>query len=186
MRRHVDNVSRARGQRCQFVSTCKGALGIGRGFDSVNVVVDGAQMIGIAPHDGLQRGYDLLGAGFGRAVRMPQSPGMQVHPRLREQRCCIEVVGKLLRNFAHGVVIRLLCFLAVCLGIGRETQCHGRNVGFFAGRGIGRKICRFLNGFVRLLEPVLAGGIVIVRSHGFGYAPICNGELGIEFGGPLE
>jgi len=84
MGRHVDNVSRSRGQRRHLVCTSQGALRIRPGLNSTNVVVDGTQMIGIAPHDGFKRGHDFLRAGFGRAILMPQAPGMQVHSRLRE------------------------------------------------------------------------------------------------------
>ena len=39
---------------------------------------------------------------------------------------------------------------------------------------------------MRLLEAVVAGGIVIVWAHRLGDAPMCNGQLGIQFGGTLE
>ena len=50
----------------------------------MNVIVDRTQMIGITLQDGFQRGHDFFRAGFGRAILMPQSPGMQVHSRLGE------------------------------------------------------------------------------------------------------
>ena len=35
-------------------------------------------------------------------------------------------------------------------------------------------------------EALVAGGIVVVRSHGFSHAPVGHGELGIEIGGALK
>ncbi len=83
-------------------------------------------------------------------------------------------------------MIRLGRLPAVGLGIGRETQRHGLDVGLFGRRSAAREIDGLLNGVVRFGETLVAGGIVVVRPYGFRHSPIGHGEFGIEIGGALE
>ena len=92
----------------------------------------------------------------------------------------------MLRNLTHGVVIVLSGFAQVGLGVGRETLRHGCDVRLLAGRRVGGEIHGLLNGFVRLLETVGAGGIVVIGTDGFRNSPVGDGELGIDLGRVLE
>ena len=107
VRRHVHDVSRAGCKRGQFVGCRQSALRIVRGLDRMDVIVDRAQMVGVALHDRFERRYDFLGPGLGRAILMPQSPGMKIHPRLGKKRGRVRVIGKFGRNLPHSVVIIL-------------------------------------------------------------------------------
>jgi hypothetical protein len=111
---------------------------------------------------------------------------VQVHPGLGEQRSRIQIVGKVLDHFAHGIVIRLGRLPAVGSGIGRESQRHGLNVSLLGGRRTSREIDRFLDRIVGLGKALIAGGIVVVRSHGLSHSPVRHSEFGIELGGALE
>ena len=83
------------------------ALGRLRRFDGVNVVVIRARMIRIALHHALERRDDRVGAGLRRAVLRVEPPRPQVHQALRIQRGDVEIVGKLLRQLAHRIRVRL-------------------------------------------------------------------------------
>ena len=117
---------------------------------------------------------------------MPESPGMQVHAGLGEERGGVEVVGKIGGDLPHGVVIVLGGFLQIGIRIGGKALRHRLNVGLLAGRGSGRQIDRFLHRVMRVLETVRVGGIVVVRSDRLGDAPVGHRQLGIEFGGMLK
>ena len=164
----------------------QGAFGRVRGFDGVNVVVQCSEVIGVPLHDGFERGDNFFSAGAGRSVLMPQAPRVQIHAGFGKQGGGVEIVGVILRNFAHGVVIVFGGFLQIGLGIGGKALGHGGNVGAFGLGGIGAEVDRFLDRFVRLLETVFTGGIVVVGANGLGDAPVGHGEFGIEFGGLLE
>ncbi len=112
---------------------------------------------------------------------MPQAPGMEIHPRLREECGGVEVVGIRLHDLAHGVAILLGRVAQVGSWIGGKPQGHGRDVGPFAGRSAGPQVNGFLNCCVRLPEAVFAGRVVVVGPDGFGNSPEGHGEFGIEF-----
>src|SRR5438034_7461606 len=67
----------------------------------MNVIMNCAKMIGLAANHRLQRRDNFLGALFRRAVRAPESPGMQVHSGFGEQRGGIKIVGEALHHVAH-------------------------------------------------------------------------------------
>ena len=71
----------------------------------MDVVVQGAHVVGVALDYGLQRRHDLLRALLRRAIHMPQPPGMQPHPGLGEQRGRIKIVRILVHDTAHGVPV---------------------------------------------------------------------------------
>jgi hypothetical protein len=148
----------------------------------MNVVVNRAHVVGIALDHGFERGDDFFSAGFRSSVAMPQAPGVQVHAGFREQRSGIEIVRKVLRDFAHGVVIGLGCLPAIGLGIRGETQRHGLDVGLFDRRSSGREIDSLLNGGMRRHETLVTGGIIVVWADCLGHPPIRHGKLGIEVG----
>ena len=89
-------------------------------------------MVGVALDHGFQSGDDLFRARLGRAIRMPQAPGMKIHARFGEESSGIEVIRKLLRDFAHGIVISLCRLPAVSISA-RKTQRNRLDVGLFDG-----------------------------------------------------
>ena len=143
-------------------------------------------MVGIAFQNRLQRRDDFFGAVLGGSVDVPQAPGMQVHSRFREERRGIEIVGKILHYFAHGIAIIFGGFATVGFWIGREALRHRLDVGLLVGRRAGREIHRFLDGIVGRLEAFVTGGIVVVGPNGFGNAPIRDGQFLIKIGSALE
>ena len=99
----------------------------------MNVVVDGAHVVGLALQHRLQRGDDFFRAAFRRAIRMPKAPRVKVHAGFSKERGSIKIVRKLLHQVTHGVAIAFRCLALVGVGIGRETQRHGRDVSLLAG-----------------------------------------------------
>src|SRR5437867_12855660 len=119
-------------------------------------------MIGIPFDYRFERRSDSFGALAWSSVYHPQSPRVKVHAGFGEQCSRVEVVRKLLDQFAHGAVIGLGRLPTVRLGIGRKTQRHGLDVGLLSGRGATREINRLLDGRMSRCEAVVAGGIVVV------------------------
>ena len=178
---HVNDVAGPRREPGQPIGSRQRAVGIIRSLDRVNVVVDRAQVIGIALDHALERAHNLFGASNGRSVLIPQSPGMQVHAGLGEQRCSIEIIGELVRHLAHGVVIILGRFLQIGDGVRRKALRHRLNVSLLAGRGIGRELRRVLDRIVGALITFGIGWIVVVGTNSFGNSPIGHGQLRIKF-----
>src|SRR5258707_7840078 len=87
----------------------------------MNVIVNRAEMIGLAANYRFECRDNFVRARFRGAVRTPESPGMQVHSGLGEQRCSIEIIGELLYYFAHGIAILLRGGAQIGFGIGGET-----------------------------------------------------------------
>ena len=137
MGRHMHQVSRGQRHRGQAVRRSQCSLRRCRCLDRMNVVMDCAHVVGIALDHRLQRGHDFFGAGCRAPVQMPQTPRVQIHAGLREQGGRIQIVGKVLDHFAHGIVIGLSSLPAVGFGIGRKSQRHGMDVGLLGGRSIG-------------------------------------------------
>src|SRR5260370_1105986 len=73
----------------------------------MNVIVNRAEMIGLAANYRFECRDNFVRARFRGAVRTPESPGMQVHSGLGEQRCSIETVGGALYYFARSIAILL-------------------------------------------------------------------------------
>ncbi len=138
-------------------------------------------MIGIAFNHRFQGRDDLLRAFLGRPVTMPQSPRMEVHPRFREQRRRIKIVGMLLHDFPHRVTVIFRRLSQIGLRIRRKSFRHRQNVAAFGVGGIATQIDRFLNRLMRLLEAVFARRIVVVRSHRLRDSPVSHGQLRIQF-----
>jgi len=93
---------------------------------------------------------------------------MQIHAGLGKERSRIKIVRISFHDLPHCVVIALGRFSQVGFRISRKAQSHGRDVGLLAGRSAGAQIAALLNCFVRLLEAILAGGIVVVGSDSLG------------------
>ena len=89
-------------------------------------------MVGVALDHGFQSGDDLFRARLGRAIRMPQAPGMKIHSRFGEESSGVEVIREFLCNFAHGIVISLGSLSAVGVSAGK-AQRHSLDVGLFDG-----------------------------------------------------
>lgn len=158
--RHLDQMSRRRSHGGQLVRAGQRAFRRCRGFHGVNVVVDGAHVVGIAFEHRFERSHNLFRAGFPGSVLVPQAPGVQIHTGFGEQRGRIQVIGKFRRHSAHGIVISLGRLPAIGFGIRREPQRHGLNVGLLRRRSVVRELHRFLDGTVCLGKAVVAGGIV--------------------------
>ena len=186
VRGHVHDVSRGRRKLRQAIGAGQSAFRRVGSFDAVNVIVNGAEMIGLAANHGLERGDNFLRAFFRRAVGAPESPGMEVHSGFGEERGGIEIVGEALHHVAHGIAILFQGSAQIRFGIGGKALGQRVDVGLVALGSVGGERLRFRDGFVRLDKTVFAGRIVVIRADGFGDAPICHGEFGIEVGGALE
>src|SRR6266699_6386538 len=79
--RHVYDMSRTRRQSGKSVGSSQCSLGRTRTLNGVNVIVDSAHVIGVAFDHGFERGNDLVRARLGRAIWMPQAPGVKIHAR---------------------------------------------------------------------------------------------------------
>src|SRR6266851_4514275 len=143
-------------------------------------------MVGIPFDHRFERRDDFFGALARSSIHHPQTPGMKVHAVFGEQRSRVEVVRKLLDQFAHGAVIGLGRLPAVRLGIGWEPQRHGLDVSLLGGRSATREINRLLDGRMGRCETVVAGGIVVVGSYGLGHSPIGHGQFGVKIRGMLK
>src|SRR6266576_306018 len=117
---------------------------------------------------------------------MPQAPGMQIHSRLGEEGGSVEIIGKGSGHITHGIAIGLSRFPTISLWVFRKALGHCSDVGLLVGWGAGRQLDGFLNGFVRSLETIVAGGIVVVRTNCFCDPPERHREFRIEFCCPLE
>lgn len=171
----------------------KSALGIGRSFDGVDVIVDRAHVVGVATNDRFESRDDLFGAFFGRAVGAPEAPGVNVHGSFGEEGGGVEIVGIFFGEFAHGVAIVAGGLMHVDVGAGfGKALGHGEYVVAFAVRGVvggsagGGEVESFLDGVVGLFEARVVGGIVVIGADGFGNTPVGHGEGGLEFGGMIE
>src|SRR5579862_5895308 len=183
MRGHVDEVAGFGSEFCEVGSVGERALRIGRSLDGVDVIVDGAHVIGVAANDRLESGDDFFGAFFGSAVSVPEAPGVDVHACFGEESGGVGVVGIFLRKFAHGVAIVAGGLMQVDIGAGLgEAFGHGENVVAFAGSGVvggsawGGEVDGFLNGVVGLFVAGVIGGIVVIGADGFGDSPVGHGE----------
>ena len=171
VRGHVHDVSRGGRQLGQMIRAGERALGRVGSLDRVNVIVNRAQVIGLAPNHGLQRRHNFFRALFRRSVRPPQAPRMQIHSGLREKRRRIKVVGKPLHHFAHRITILFRRGAQIRFGIAREALCQRRDVGLVAIGSVACECLRFLHRRVRPQETVFARGIVIIWTHRFREAP---------------
>ena len=133
MRGHVHDVSRSRSERSQLVGTSEGALGRSRSLHGMDVIVNRSQMIGVALHHRLECRYDFLRAGLGRAIDMPQAPGMQIHASLGKKSGGIEVVRKFADHLPHGIAIIFGSLFQIRIRIGRKPLGQRLNVGLIAG-----------------------------------------------------
>ena len=72
----------------------------------MNVIVDGAHVVGIAAHDRFQCGNDLRRSFRRRAIGVMQLPWVDVHARFGKQSCSVEVVGIFSAELPHGIAVR--------------------------------------------------------------------------------
>ena len=105
---------------------------------------------------------------------------MQVHPRFREQRSRIGIVGIFLHHFPHRVTIIFRSLSPVSLWVRRKAFRHRENVVAFGIGGIATQLHRLLNRLVRLLEAVFARRIVVVRTDRLRHPPVSHRQLRIE------
>ena len=91
VRGHVDEVAGRRREARQAWAR-HGALGLGRGLGGVDVVVVGADVVGIAGEHPLEHLDDLLGALGGVALFVVELPRAEVHRALGVERGGVEVV----------------------------------------------------------------------------------------------
>ncbi len=180
VRRHVHDVSRSRRQRSQAVRRSQSPFRRIRRFHGVNVVMERTQMVGIAFNHRFQSCDNLLRAVLGRPVTMPQSPRMEVHPRLCEQCRRIKIVGIVLYHFPHRVTIIFRSLPQVGLRVRGKAFRHRQNVAAFGVGGIAAQVHCLLNRLVRLLEAVRARRIVVVRSDCLRNPPVSHRQLRIE------
>jgi hypothetical protein len=180
MRRHMHDVSRRRSQRSQPVRRRQRPFRRIRRLHGVNVVMERTQMVRIAFHHRFQSCDNLLRAVLRRPVTMPQSPRMQVHPRLREQRRRIQIVGIVLHHLAHRVPIFFRGLPQIGLRIRRKAFRHRQNIAAFRVGGIATQVHRLLNRIMRPLEAVCARRIVVVRSHRLRNSPVRHRQFRIE------
>ena len=130
--RHVYDMSRTRRQSGKSIGSSQCSLGRTRTLNGVNVIVDSAHVIGVAFDHGFECGNDLFRARLGRAIGMPQAPGVKIHARFGEESSGVEVIREFLCNFAHGIVISLGSLSAVGVSAGK-AQRHSLDVGLFDG-----------------------------------------------------
>ena len=182
----MHDVSRSRRQCGEPVRRSQRSFRRVRRFNCVNVVMERAEMVGIALDHRLQGRDNLLRALLGRPVTMPQTPRMKVHPRFREQRRRIKIVGVVLYHFPHGVAIIFGSLPQVGLRVCRKAFRHRQNVAAFGVGGIATQVHRLLDRLVRLLEAVLACRIVVVRPHRLGNPPERHRQVRIQFRGFLK
>src|SRR6266850_5922084 len=103
----------------------------------MNVIVNRAEMIGLEANYGFECRDNFVRARFRGAVRTPESPWMQVHSGLGEQRCSIEIIGELLYYFAHGIAILLRGGAQIGFGIGGKAFGKRGDVGLVALGSVG-------------------------------------------------
>ncbi len=123
VRRHVHQVSGRGHQLAKPLCAGECASRIIRSFHRVDIVVIRADMAGILRDHTLERRDNFVGAGDRGAVRVPESPRMQVHHRFGEQRARVGIVRIPMRHVAHCVGIRLLKRV-VHLAVGRVALCQ--------------------------------------------------------------
>ena len=187
MRGHVHDVTRTWRKRGKLVRSRQRALRIVRGFDGMNVVVNGAQMIRVALESRTRESQ--RSPRYPLAVCRPGATGPRDAGSCRTRRNRVAASrssGNSLRDLPHGVTIVLGSFFQIGIWISRKALCHRLNVGLFAGRSVARQIDGLLHGVVRALETVGIGGIVIVRTNRFGDSPVRHRQFRIEFRSVLK
>ena len=147
----------------------------------MDVIVVGAHVVGIALEHGFQSCNNLFRASLRRAIVMPKLPGMQVHASFREERCRIQIVGIVLHQITHRIAIIFCGLLKIGLRASGEALSQGVNVCALAGRRFFGQRLSFRNGVMRLLETILAGGIVVVWSDRLRHSPVRHRQRGIKF-----
>ena len=99
---HVHEVARARGEPGEPLGAGERSLGLERCLDGMNVEMAGADVVGIALLDALERGDDHLRSRARRAVGLPVVPGRQVHERVGVQRPHVVISGEVTPQIAGG------------------------------------------------------------------------------------
>lgn len=105
VRRHVDQVAGAGGERFQTPGTGQGALRMRGSLGHVDVVVIRADVVGVASQYGFQHSNDLFGVFRGKAVETPLLPRAQVHQTLRIECGRVEILRVALGQLPHGVSV---------------------------------------------------------------------------------
>ena len=131
VRRHVQQVARARHQRAQPLGLRHGALGRGREFEQVHPVVIGAGVVGGQRQGPRQQRHDLARPGQGLAIGLPPVVGMQVEQALGREHGHVGVARVLRRQGAQAREIALLVDFVrartrVAHGQGRDQVAKAR------------------------------------------------------------
>ena len=105
VRRHVNEVTRCGGERIETVGRFEGAFRMGRCLDGVNVVMVGAEVLGIALQHGLEDCDDVLRLRRRFPLMRPEFPGTQIHHALGVQRLDVEIVRIFFRKFTHCLTV---------------------------------------------------------------------------------
>ena len=163
------------------VGVGQGATGIGGGFHHVDVVVDGAGMVGLAPQHVFQRREDLGRAPLGpRAGRLPVIPGRQVHQGFDMQQRDLRIVRIARCRLAHGLRIGRIERGTVGLGVAGIAAGECRDQVAFAGAGLA---CRCLRPRDRSQRRGVGRGVhrrIDVGAQHQRLAPVAHGALRIQ------
>ena len=186
VRRHVNEVTRARHERLEAAGLRHRALRRLRRFDRVNVIVIRPRMVWIARHHAFERGDDPVGARLRRAVLLVQGPRPQVHQALGMERRDVVVFRELFRQRAHRVRVRPLANGLIAGWIGDVSLCQRVDepllhfaAGALACPGLGEMR-------VGLLQSIRRRDVVDVGAECQRHAPMRHRRRGILRGRKLE
>ena len=143
-------------------------------------------MIRIALHHALERGDDRVGAGFRRAVLRVEPPRPQVHQALGIQRGDVEILGKLLRQRAHRIRIRLFAHGLIAGRIGDVSLRQRVDQALLHVAAGGLPLLRFGKMRVGLLQSFRRRDVVDVGAERERHAPVRHRRGGVLRRGELE
>src|SRR5205807_4781595 len=164
----------------------QGGSGVCGSFDRVNVEVICAQMTWVALQHGLQNSHNFLGARCGSAVAIVKFPWVQVHAAFRKERRRVEIVGILLVDLSHGVVVGGFEAFVVRVRLVSVTLGERFDVVALVARSVCRERQSLLHVLVGQLFPLTINGQVVVGSEHQRYAPIRHGHFRVELDGLAE
>ena len=98
--------------------------------------MDSAHVVGVAFQDRFQHAHDLSRAFARSAIDVPQTPWMQVHHAFRVHRGGVQIVGKALRQCAHGIFVcdcelLVVRILRVCIALRERVDVRALTFGRF-------------------------------------------------------
>ena len=181
MRRHMDQMAGTRNQLAQPAGVGQGPVGLGRGFNRVDIVVDSADVVGKALQDALQSRHELQGVGFGLTVGCPVVPRPDIHQRGRKQGPGVRIVRIALGQATHGLGIGAVQGIAVgAFRLGHIPGGQGFNIGPVVLTGIPGQGDRLLNRGIRLPAAPIIHWRVDIWPQGQGQPPVGHGAAWID------